>query len=295
MKICAFYNTAASQALNEDLRPLLDAHFKDLPVFDRYDFEPEEHDFNALVDKALKKADYDTILFIGGDGTLRSGVNYVHQQNLVKALKVVFIPYGTGNLMRDALGLPADNKTLLKSVKEENFQSYRYAIFNEEVFLVAASVGNISALAEINQWRWFKRLFGRLSYVLKLMVSAPSFRNKKFKVRLEGKTKTIEAHSVLVSLGDFLGGFMQAPAVADSKLCIIFLSFGTDCFKLIKSLFVLLLSGKFPKPEVYELSQIVVEGEGLSAVQIDGDIVEVPLGQKLNFTMAPEPLHILRF
>ncbi|NCP67650.1 hypothetical protein GW756_05260 [bacterium] len=295
MKIAAIYNTAASEALKQDLRPVLDDFFKAKTVYERYDFDPENENFNDLLKSKLNVGKFDTLVLVGGDGTLRSGVNYLYHEKLVESFKVVFIPYGTGNLMRDALGLPTETDSILNAIKPEKFKVYRYGIFCDEVFMVAASIGNISALAEINDLPWFKKLFGKLSYVLKLIVSAPGFKNKSFDVSFNDTEKTIEAHSILVAPGEFIGGFMEAPKVTDKKFCVMFLSFGTDWLKLIKAIFFLLFFGKTPKPEVFETKSITIKGKNLTPLQIDGDLIDDSPSEVFNFSLGQQTLKILSF
>ena len=65
-------------------------------------------------DSELDVTDYDTIIAMGGDGTINQVIPYLINTN--KTLGI--IPCGTANLLAAKLGIPTDLKKALKIIKE---------------------------------------------------------------------------------------------------------------------------------------------------------------------------------
>ncbi|PID28887.1 MAG: hypothetical protein CR982_04010 [Candidatus Cloacimonadota bacterium] len=135
-------------------------------------------DPNNLTDK-------DTLVAVGGDGTLNLCLNFIHNNNISKNLKLGLIPRGTGNNMLVALKLSKDIDKSLKILKRMDTTELQYGIVNDKHCFFNCSAG-FSAYVLKN--RKFKSRSGYifdliLNYDYKPDLSEISFDNKTIKER----------------------------------------------------------------------------------------------------------------
>ena len=106
MKLLIAYNSFSGKGSNTDILEYIKTELSDLyNVIDVYQTEGEKSITNHI---ASCGSDYDTILTIGGDGTVNEAINGIMQ--LEKKPKLAIIPYGTCNDIAKSLGLKRPKK-----------------------------------------------------------------------------------------------------------------------------------------------------------------------------------------
>lgn len=83
----------------------------------------------------------DTIVVIGGDGTVNLCLNYIHKLNLTKKVTLAIIPRGTGNNMLLALRLSKSIKKSFEILKMRKYLRLQYGIVNKKYAFFNCSIG----------------------------------------------------------------------------------------------------------------------------------------------------------
>lgn len=83
----------------------------------------------------------DTLVVIGGDGTVNLCLNYLHKLNLTKKITLAIIPRGTGNNMLLALSLSKSIKKSFEILKMRKYLKLQYGIINNKYAFFNCSIG----------------------------------------------------------------------------------------------------------------------------------------------------------
>lgn len=233
------------------------------------------------VDLAKKSAEFETVIAIGGDGTINEIVNGIMTIEAEKRPALALIPSGSGNDACRMAGMPLDVAEALTIALTGTPKKFDVGICNGKYFLNSCSVG-IDALvvAKTNELKGTKKLSGTPLYASALMhVVLHSL--KAFRVMLKiDDNPTLEKEMLLcaVTNGKTYGsGIAINPSAdpADGKLSVVCI----DKISVAKTLSYLpLLAAKkhesipeFHATNFNELSITSASGAPLVA-QADGEI-----------------------
>lgn len=172
------------------------------------------------------------VIVAGGDGTVRTVAEVVHESGLPLAL----LPAGTGNLLARNLGLPLNDvegsvaaafagatRAVDVAVAElEDDEGHR----STQVFLVMAGIGLDAEMAE-NTSALAKKHLGWLAYVAPIARSVVANRLFHLDYRIDGgRTRSARAHTVIVgNCGTLTGNMLLIPAaqVDDGLMDVVML------------------------------------------------------------------------
>lgn len=189
-------------------------------------YETSSEDAGLSAATEALAADPAVVIAAGGDGTVRTIAEAVHETSTPLAL----LPAGTGNLLARNLGLPLND---VEGCVAAAFTGTTRAVdvgvvdFEDDaghdhrhVFLVMAGIGLDAAMAEHTSALAKKRL-GWLAYVTPIARSIISNRVFQLNYRIDGgRTRSTHAHTVIVgNCGTLTGNMLLIPtAVVDDGL-----------------------------------------------------------------------------
>lgn len=142
---------------------------------------------------------YDTLLIIGGDGTINHAINIIAKLNI--KINLAFIPNGTCNDYSKSLGYKGLKKSLDIILNNKIIKKDIYKI-NDKYFLYGFSVGGISHIANNT-----KKPLGKFSYYLrgiKSIFKKPA--NNKFVIKYNNQIIEDEFYQIILLNTKYVGG-----------------------------------------------------------------------------------------
>ena len=125
----------------------------------------------------------DTLIAVGGDGTLNNCLNYLFLNNLTASVKLAIIPRGTGNNMLKALNLSKNIEKCLHIIKNGKSELLQFGTINQRQTFFNCSIG---FSAYILTQRRFK---SRNGYVLDILLNLLKYKADQSAVSANGETK----------------------------------------------------------------------------------------------------------
>jgi YegS/Rv2252/BmrU family lipid kinase len=170
-----------------------------------------------LMGKAIKAAVKQAPMVIvgGGDGSLSSNVEHFMGSKSVLAV----LPLGTANSFARTMGIPLDLDGAIAVIATGETRCIDVGCIAGNHFLNAAALG-LAPLVAGSVPRGFKRLLGRLGYLLWAGWSAANFNAFRLTVDVGRKRKTVWATEARIANGSFHGG-MELIESADVESGVI--------------------------------------------------------------------------
>lgn len=257
-----------------------------------------------LARKALK-AGYETIMSVGGDGTMNEVVNGFFEDGMPVAEnpRLVIFSRGTGCDFIKALGIRKGIEDLMEVLARN--QAERVDVgrvdFTDETgkqmtryFMNVADIG-LGAEAANRVNKHSKLLKGLLSFMLGAVTTIALYKNKDFEVVINDEIVLSERmNSVIIANGKYFGGGMKiAPdALMNDGLFDIIILGDLKKLELIKS-FPLIYDGKHlghPKLKLFRGNRVKVKCGEKGLIEVDG---EIPGSDDAEFIILPKALNIL--
>jgi diacylglycerol kinase (ATP) len=215
---------------------------------------------------------YDTVISMGGDGTINEVINGLAEQAHRPALGI--IPLGTINDFARALNIPLDPYEAISTLDEQNLQPVDIGKVNDVYFANVLAVGAIAEASYSVSPKQKTRL-GPLAYFLEGAKSL--FSGDAIEVSVEHENGKWEGQTflLLAALTNSVGGFEAlAPEarVNDGKFHMFIIK--KMSFPKIASLIPSVLKGEFEESEEVEYirtSFLKVSSSKAHAVNIDGE------------------------
>jgi diacylglycerol kinase (ATP) len=273
-----------------------------------YEFEAAMTEYPGhaaeLTRMALKHG-FDTIMSVGGDGTMNEVVNgfFDNGRLIDENSRLVVFSRGTGCDFIRTLGINKNIEDLLAILKRNRERqidvgrlSFVCAEENmpERYFLNIADIG-IGAETANRVNKNSKRLSGFLSFMLGTLSTVVLYKNQNFEVVIDDKIHLNGImNSVIVANGKYFGGgMMVAPdAVMDDGVFDIIILGNLSKPDIIKS-FPLIYKGKHmnhPKLKYYRGRKVKVTSGGKGLIEVDG---EIPGRADVVFELMPKAFKIL--
>jgi diacylglycerol kinase (ATP) len=230
----------------------------------------------------------DTIVAVGGDGTINEVVNgFFEQDRLISnRASLAIVPHGTGSDFIKMLQLPPDAETAAAVIQAKNHRlldlmkvrytkldgtpASRYAI-NITSFGMGAAVAS-----RVNR---SSKIFGRkMSFVLATVRTAMAFSGSSVSMCFDNsKTIHAEVTNVAVGNGKYQGaGMLSCPraAIDDGVLDVTVVEF-LPALQLLRNL-PLLYNGKIyshPKIQFHRVQFVRADSKKIVLVEVDGETV----------------------
>lgn len=225
------------------------------------------------VNKA-EKEQVDTVIMIGGDGTINHNVNDF--KKILSKVNVGLLPGGTVNNLARVLGIPLKFEKAADVILEGNTQAVDYGTVNEKVIVSTLTIGILADTAvRITQKE--KQKYGKIIFVknfFKLL-----FKKKRYfiEVQTEKETWRGKTQLVTVNMTNSVGGYtnFDSSAAPDDGLFHLSILPKLHFYKIILYLPKIIL-GKIS--EISELKYITAKEMKIASSQkkkigtrVDGD------------------------
>ena len=136
---------------------------------------------------------FDTILVVGGDGTVNKVLPYL--VNTTKTLGI--IPCGTANLLASKLGINSISKAL-KVIDKENVKKIDVITVNDNLSVLRCGIGyDADIIGKTPQS--LKNKFGYFAYFVAGIIFALRLKNKEYSIIFDDREKTIKASCIIVA------------------------------------------------------------------------------------------------
>ena len=142
----------------------------------------------ALAERAARDG-YDTVVAVGGDGTLHEVVNGVLRGRPEHPPALAVIPAGTANIFARALGLPKDLVAAARVLVDGTRRRIDAGRVNDRYFATVAGAGLDGAVVRLAS-RWPRWIGGKLRHVVAGLVTLATYRPAQVRLWIDGQEQT---------------------------------------------------------------------------------------------------------
>ena len=189
-------------------------------LLDTYDCEIEIRETTEVGDaekwaKEAKDDQFDTVICLGGDGTVNEIVNGLMQVD--NPPQFSFVPMGTANDLGRVLGFDMDPEKAVEQFKALEVDKVDVGQVNDLYFIDVVAIGDLStAVMETDSDK--KNSFGFFAYVMDGAKAVIEGKGDLFEVKsAAGETFEFKSNLVLMALTSSLGGIENIIPHADHK------------------------------------------------------------------------------
>lgn len=256
---------------------------------------------NHATEIAASAEGYDTLVAVGGDGTVREMVVGLMQRPLPRP-RLAMVPTGTGNDIARSVGLRTVEESISTLQKghtrkidliqidchQQGRPTRRYACLTTSVGFSAVVIRSLKP--------WMKRLLGaERAYFLATLIAVARYRPPRMAVRWEGQEYRGLTWMVNVGNAEWeCGGSMRmspGARIDDGLLNICLIRSGPK-LKVLRKLPTIFTGAHIREPEVsyFPVRAIEVESEPPAGLQMDGDVFGTT---PVKFTVCPQALQVV--
>lgn len=251
--------------------------------------------------KAAVSKGYKVIISVGGDGTINEVVNGLYVTGSLNDVAMGIIGTGTGGDYIRTLGIPrnylqACERLLHPTKMVVDLGLVEHTIAGEpkkRLFANFAGLGFDAEVVKATTIR-FKSLGSVASYLMGLLTTLVSYRNREISVKLDGKPENRKICTIIMSIGKYGGGSMFIAPDADPRDGLFDVVSIGDVSKpdLLYSLPRVYRGTHLTHPKITlnRAKTVEIESKVAIALQADGEL----LGQApARFNILPAALNLL--
>ncbi|OJG99804.1 YegS//BmrU family lipid kinase [Enterococcus termitis] len=241
-------------------------------------------DSSKTVEKA-KAENIDTLIFIGGDGTINHNVEDFKEQ--LPELNIGLLPGGTVNNMARVLGIPLDFEAAADVILNGNTRKIDYGMINEKVIISTMTIGILAdTAARISQKE--KQKYGKLIFIKNFFKLLAKKKRYRLTIKTENEEWRGKTQLVTVTMTNSVGGFtnFDDSASPDDGLFHLTILPKLNFFELAFYLPKIILGKIYEIPGIHYLTaaEISIDSESEKTVgtRVDGDPSEdLPVSMKV--------------
>jgi len=233
--------------------------------------------------------DYDTVVAIGGDGTVLKIIPYIVNTNI----KLGIIPSGTANLFAASLFIPSCVEKAIKILFNDHSTNVDIGKAGNDYFALRVGIG-FDAEVINNTRRCWKKNIGYLAYFIQGVISSFHLSHKSYRITIDDNTIEVNANSIIIAnAGNMFKNLFKivpAGAVDDGKLDILIV-LARNFWEFVV-FFLQLLRGKhILNPQViYSQAQNIKIEKINKNMHMDG---EPYFNANLDVTVLPKALKVM--
>lgn len=225
----------------------------------------------VLAAKVAAEEGFDTVVVMGGDGTLNEVVNGLAGSSV----NLGFIPLGTVNVFALETGIPMDPIKACDVIYNGSPTKISLGRVNDRYFVLMAGIG-FDAYVVYGVNLKLKRFSGRISYVIKALTSLFSFPGYQLEIELDNGER-IAAYGIVVGNGKYYGGSMSVTPSAeltrgDLDVCLFKGKGPANMLRYVWGIMRRKHLG-YSDVEYRTVKGLRVSSKGESYIQADGDAV----------------------
>jgi diacylglycerol kinase (ATP) len=187
-----------------------------------------EHDITEAPGHAIElareaaKNGYDTVISVGGDGTINEVVNGLYASGNISDIALGIISTGTGSDYIRTVGTPRRYEDACRCLLDPQKRTVDLGVVEytdkgkkaERLFVNFAGFGFDAEIVR-RTTRQFKALGSLSAYLMGLLVTLITYRNKEISLKVDGEPLERRVCAVLMNNGKYGGGGMFAAPGAD--------------------------------------------------------------------------------
>lgn len=250
-------------------------------------------DFNVTymneINKNFNFDKYDTIVVVGGDGSILKVIPYIINSNL----KLGIIPCGTANLFAASLAIPFNIEKAIDIILNGHFSNIDVGKAGNDYFALRIGIG-FDADVVNNTRRYWKKYLGYLAYFIQGIISSFHLSYKSYKITIDEQIIEVNANLIIIANAGnmFRNLFKIAPggSTNDGKLDILIVL--SRNFKEFILFFFQLLRGTHTlNPQVIHSQAKSIKIEKINKnMHVDG---EPYYNTNLDITVLPSALKVV--
>ena len=232
----------------------------------------EAGDATRLAKHVVKTQSADTVVAVGGDGTINEVINGLVGSNI----KLGVIPYGTANVFGLSFGLPTEVATATERIINGKIKAIDVGSVNNHYFVCMAGVGFDAYIIKKAE-QSLKKTIGALSYVFTAVWEYLRYRFHPILFKVDNHQKTYKGYFLVISNTKYYGGkyvISNDAEVDDGKLDICLIKHHGLLNILICG--VQMALGKLNlnhQVEIIQCSSIRIRGFGRHRIHCDAEYV----------------------
>lgn len=270
MNILLITNPSAGKGKAEAYLPKLKSFFlRNCSKLDIYKTKQRGDAFKKAKKCAGK---YDTIIAVGGDGTVNEVVNGIAKSKS----KLGIIPIGTTNVFARQMDIPSNPIEACKVILKNRVRRVDLGKVNNQYFLLMAGVGfDASALNKVEPF--FKKIIGIGAYSIAVLEELIRHNPPLLKITYEGRTT--EGYFVVIgNIKSYGLKFFQVTPYAemdDGFLDVCVFKDKLDLINFLKYISEITIKQHTTSPDVvyFKAKKIKIDSKEKALVQVDGDVI----------------------
>ena len=288
-EVVAIVNRTAGKGKCGRLWPQIEAYLQQLGLNPAVEFTKGEGDAIALAKKVANNG-AQTVLSVGGDGTLNEVVNGL-VGNPETTLGV--IPAGSGNDFIRSLGIkPSDWQSACRIIANGYKKAVDLGQVNGRYFVNVSGVGFDATVVNCAN-TWGRQHFPtKLAYTAAVLKTLREFKPTRVRIQLDDQEIEAVSWLVVVASGQYFGGGMWVAPEADLHDGLFDVCILADLSKpAFLRAFPSVFNGKHlshPAIRFYRARQVSVIAEQPLLVQADGEVIsQTPISFKVQHASLP--------
>lgn len=286
-KILFFINPIAGSGKAADILPgLINSYNGDDEL--SYVFTEKDKSIASLL-KHLDISDIDTLVAVGGDGTVSEIASFCYQND--KCLGI--IPMGSGNGLARHLNIPLSIDEAFNLISKASISNIDIGVWNKKIFFNVAGIGYDG---------WVAYLFdkaptrGFWTYLKAIMNSLNQFKKDHYSINIDGKE--IEREAYLVSLansGQYGNNTWIAPlAQIDDGLLDVVVVKSINWWNVWRLAYLIKSKNldKAKSVEIYKGKKIIINKFEKRYAHIDGE--PIMADEQIDVSIIPKALCVLK-
>lgn len=141
--------------------------------------------------ETINVKDFDTIIAVGGDGTINRILPFISDQTLG------IIPCGTANLLAANLGIPDKLRPAIKVIKQNKIKKVDIIEVNSKACILRCGIGYDADIITKTPKK-LKNIFGYFSYFIAGILFALKLKNKQYELRIDENKATLTNASCII-------------------------------------------------------------------------------------------------
>lgn len=164
-----------------------------------------EYEGHAIELASKASSDHETVVALGGDGTIREVLAGIWQSNVSLGI----IPGGTGNDYARGLNIPRQTAPAIEVLLQRNAVDFDIGLEGDQVFGVLASIGfPVDVIEYVNQHR-DGLIKGQLAFLSAVIATIRNLKSFPVRVTIDGQVLEKNTVGIFVMNMPFGGGGMQ--------------------------------------------------------------------------------------
>jgi YegS/Rv2252/BmrU family lipid kinase len=299
MRIKAIINPRSNNGNHKYLKAMLKEKFSGYLV----GIDETTYPKHAIeIAKKAVKEDIDTIVVVGGDGTINEALNGIAGSDVALGI----IPTGTANDLASLYNIPKDIDQACDVIFEQHIHRADLICVNGHYYATAGGFGFpcevVSVANAIKNHGKIGKLLGRVLgsklYILAVLCSLVKKSKTKtlLNIQSNGSSLTVDSLSLTVNNQPFLGkNLLMSPGAVnnDGRFDICLIGNSKSRFQVL-SILLKVLAGKHiysSSVSTWLANKLVVSSEKPLAFFGDGEIIQQ--GTRFNIRIIPEALKII--